>query len=111
MEMTVECVWTPEKPERLIGDKAYDSDKHDERLLKEKDIVLIAPNKVNRKSSIKKQDGRVLRRYKRRWKVERINAWLQNFRRIVVRWEYKAENYASFVLLGCLLIIIRNIDF
>ncbi len=32
-------------------------------------------------------DGRPLSRYRRRWKVERLMAWLQNFRRILVRWE------------------------
>ena len=39
------------------------------------------------------QDGRRLRRYKRRFKVERFFSWIDNFRRLVVRWEYYAENY------------------
>lgn len=34
------------------------------------------------------QDGRVLRRHRRRWKIERLFAWLHNFRRIVIRWDY-----------------------
>jgi hypothetical protein len=38
-------------------------------------IELIAPHRRNRKKP-KTQDGRPLRRYKRRWKIERLFAWL-----------------------------------
>ncbi len=55
----------------------------------------------------KTQDGRKLRRYKRRWKVERLFAWLGNFRRLVVRYERRAENYLGFVHLGCVVILLR----
>ncbi len=80
-----------EKPQRLIGDraygdKAYDSDPLD-ALLAAQGIALIAPHRRNRKREAT-QDGRVLRRYKRRWKVERLFAWLQQFRRLVVRYEW-----------------------
>ena len=69
-------------PERLIGDKAYDSDPLDEEL-KIRGVEMIAPHRSNRVKD-KTQDGQPLRRYKRRWKVERFFAWLQNFRRLVV---------------------------
>ena len=39
--------------------------------------------------------------------IERLFAWLQNFRRIVVRYEHYAENYLGFVKLSCLLILLR----
>jgi transposase len=52
-------------------------------------------------------DGRVLHRYKRRWVVERFNAWIQNYRRVAIRWEYKIENYTGFVQLACMLILLR----
>jgi IS4 transposase len=67
---------------------------------------LIAPHRSNR-SKPATQDGRALRRYRRRWKVERLNAWLQNFRRIATRFEYHAENYLGFVHLGCIKILLR----
>lgn len=111
VEETIDASWIENAPERLVGDKAYDSDTLDERLAEERGVALIAPNRSNIKAIRKAQDGRELRRYRRRWKIERINAWLQNFRRIVVRWEYKAANYAGFVLLACLAILTRNIDF
>ena len=60
----------------------------------------------NRKKA-KTQDSRKLRRYKRRWKIERLFAWLGNFRRLVVRYERCAENYLGFVKLGCLVILLR----
>src|SRR5215211_9055433 len=98
--------FTDDAPERLIGDKAYDSDPLDKEL-REQEVELIAPHKSNRKKPAT-QDGRKLRRYKRRWKVERLFAWLQNFRRIQVRHDRSLENYLAFVLLGCMIIFLRN---
>jgi transposase len=59
----------------LIGDRAYDSDPLD-RQLREQGIEMIAPHKSNRVAK-RTQDGRRLRRYERRWIVERVFAWLQ----------------------------------
>ena len=66
------------RPVRLIGDKAYDSDPLRKRL-KGRGIELIALHKENRKKP-PTQDGRKLRHYKRRWKVERTFAWLGQFK-------------------------------
>lgn len=106
VERTICERFTDERPRKIIGDKAYDSDPLDKQL-KKLDIDLIAPHKANRKRA-KTQDGRKLRRYTRRWKIERLFAWLQNFRRIIVRYEYHSDNYLGFVLLGCMLILLRN---
>src|ERR1700745_437409 len=54
------------------------------------------------------QDGRELRRYCRRWKIERLFAWLHNFRRLVIRWEYHEANFLGLLQLGCVLILMRN---
>ena len=102
---TLAEVFTREKPERLIGDLAYDSDPMDEEL-EQQGIEMIAPHRANRVKPAT-QDGRALRRYKRRWKVERLFAWLQNFRRIATRFDYLDENYLGFVHLGCILILLR----
>lgn len=107
VEATIDACHTKETPQRLIGDKAYDSDPLDARLKEERGIALIAPHKVNRVRP-STQDGRVLRRYRRRWKIERFNAWLQNFRRVTIRWEYKLAHYRGFVQLACLLILLRS---
>jgi transposase len=95
-----------EKPQRLIGDKAYDSDPLD-ALLAAQGIALIAPHRRNRKREAT-QDGRVLRRYKRRWKVERLFAWLQQFRRLVVRYEWHDDNFLGMVHLACIKILLKQ---
>jgi transposase len=95
-----------ELPARLIGDKGYDSDKLDRRLKQAYDIEMIAPNRSRRG---KTQDGRPLRRYRRRWRVERLFAWMQNFRRLVTRWEYHIENFLGFVHLACLQMLLRHL--
>jgi transposase len=93
-------------PQRLIGDRAYDADLLDTELA-QFGLELIAPHRRNRKKP-KTQDGRPLRRYRRRWKVERLFAWLGNFRRLVVRYERHARNFLGFVYLGCILILLRR---
>lgn len=97
---------TQELPSILVADKAYDSDPLDRELAK-KGIALIAPHRQGRVRKAT-QDGRALRRYRRRWKVERLNAWLQNYRRLVVRYEYKPENFLGFVQLACMRILLKN---
>jgi transposase len=96
-----------QKPERVIADKAYDSDPLRTRL-KRRGIELIAPHRRNRKKP-KTQDGRKLRRYRRRWKVERTFAWLGNYRRLVVRWERHLKMYLAFFHLACLLITLSRL--
>jgi hypothetical protein len=65
---------------------------------------MIAPHRGHRKKHAT-QDGRPLRRYRRRYKVERLFAWLQNFRRLVVQYEYHLENFLGFFHLNCILIL------
>ena len=103
---TLEARFVAARPERLIGDKAYDSDPLDAALAVQ-GVEMIAPHRRGRKKPVT-QDGRALRRYRRRWEVERLNAWLQNFRRILTRHEYHAENYLGFVHLGCIKILLRQ---
>lgn len=105
-ESTIKERFIQEYPEYLVGDKAYDSDPLDEKLSR-RGIELIAPHRENRKK-INTQDGRKLRRYRRRWKVERLNAWLQNYRRVATRYEYKSENFLGFVQLACICILFKN---
>ncbi len=106
VEETLDNAFVADALHRLIGDKAYDSNGLDERLLEERGIELIAPNLSSRKR--KSQDGRPLRRYRRRWKIERLFAWLHNYRRIVIRYDRHAENFLGFVHLACICILFRH---
>ena len=105
---TLDACFLENVPEKIIGDKAYDSDKLDKRLAEERGVEMIAPHRGNRRKP-KTQDGRALRRYRRRWKVERLFAWLQNFRRLVVRYEYHLKNFLSMIQLGCIVILLRRV--
>jgi transposase len=96
-----------QKPERVIADKGYDSDPLRARL-KRRGIELIVPHRRNRKKP-KTQDGRKLRRYRRRWKVERTLAWFGNYRRLLVRWERHLKMYLAFFHLACLLITLNRL--
>ena len=107
VDATLQACFAPAAPQRLIGDLAYDSDPLDARLA-QRGIELIAPHRANRRRPAT-QDGRPLRRYRRRWRVERLYAWLQNFRRLVTRYEYHAENFLGFVQLGCIVILLRHL--
>jgi hypothetical protein len=78
-----------EVPQRLIGDRAYDSDPLDERL-KAEGIELIAPHRTGRVKPAT-QDGRPLRR----------------FRRIQVRYEHIAENSVGLLHLACIILLLK----
>jgi transposase len=106
VEPTLERCFLAEAPERLIGDRAYDSDPLDVQIRERFGVQLVAPHHSPRCRK-PTQDGRVLRRYRRRWKIERLFAWLHNFRRVVIRWEYYPENFLGMVQLACAVILLR----
>src|SRR5690242_18100960 len=95
-----------QKPERVIADTAYDSNPLRQRLQK-RGIELIVPYRENNRHR-RYEDGRKLRRYKRRWIVERTNSWLGQFRRLLVRHEHLPSTYYAFFYLACLWITLRR---
>jgi transposase len=105
VQLSFEFYMIEAKPQHLIGDKAYDSDALDKELKKD-GVELIAPHRSNRK--MKTQDGRSLRRYARRWIVERFFAWIQWKRRLLVRWEYYAHNFLGFVQLASVMMLLKR---
>jgi hypothetical protein len=70
---TLDSCFLENVPEKGIGDKAYGSDILDKHLAKERNVEMITPHKINRRKQ-PTQDSRTLRRYKKRWKVERLFA-------------------------------------
>ena len=102
-ERTLDAAFVRYLPPRLIGDRAWDSAPLAERLRKERNIELIAPMRSTTKK--RKQDGRALRRYKRRWKVEALFARLKRYRRIATRWDFKVDNLFGFVQLACAVLL------
>lgn len=92
------------KPRHLIYDEAADSDPLRKRL-QARSIELVCRHRRNRVKP-PTQDGRKLRRFRRRWKVERSISWLQNFRRLVTRYEFYAHLFHGFVQLACLIVVL-----
>jgi len=76
------------------------------RRLRKRGIDLIVPYRAN--SVLRRyQDLRKLRRYRKRWKIERTISWLQNFRRVLVRHDRILSVYSGFVHLACLIVTMR----
>lgn len=93
------------RPEHLLYDRAADADWLRDALAS-REIELICPHRRGRKKP-PTQDGRALRRYWRRFKVERTISWLFNCRRLTVRYEYYDHLFEGFVHLGCLFMILK----
>ena len=91
----------------MVADRGYDSDPMRLRF-RRRGIDLIAPYRCN---SILRQyeDKRKLRRYRKRWKIERSIAWVQNFRRVYVRYDRILTVYLGFVYCACLLIALKHL--
>jgi transposase len=115
LEKTLRTIAVPRKdrgrprkrPERLIADKGYDSDPL-RRKLKARGIELICPYRSNNMQQ-KYYDGRKMRRYKRRYKVERTFSWFGNNRRLVVRWDRDITVYNAFFHIACMIVALRRL--
>jgi len=96
-------------PDRVprVADRGYDSDPLRDRL-RGRGIDLLSPHRKNR-TGPSRNDGRRMRRYARRYVVERTNAWLHNFRRIANRWEYYSFIYHGFVRLACIVLAVERL--
>ena len=95
------------KPARLIADRGYDSNAV-RRFLKRRRIQPIIPARSNNTQATD-QDGRCLRRYRRRWIGERTFAWLGHFRRLTVRYDRLLATYGGFFHLACVLLTLRRV--
>ncbi len=91
----------------LVADRGYDSDPLRDRLA-QRGIELLSPHRKNRKRP-PRNDGRKLRRYARRYVIERTNAWLHCFRRLAHRWERYSFMYHGFVRLACIVIAVGRL--
>ena len=91
----------------MIGAGGYDSDSLRERL-ERRGIELIAPPRRNRRQP-SQQDGRSLRRYRRRWIIERSFVWLGNYRRLVVRYDHSLTIYRAFFHIACFMIVLWRV--
>lgn len=82
----------------VVADRGYDSDAlRDE--VEDEGYTPVIPHRKNRVKP-SRNDGRRLRRFKRRWKIERTNAWLHCYRGVAVRWSYYPYLYDGLVYIS-----------
>lgn len=96
------------RPREVVADRAYDSRAFRE-WLREKGIKPTIPPIERRRERPKR--GRPVQvgpGYRERWKVERLFAWLGQYRRLVVRHERLLEVFRGFVLVAFILICLRQ---
>ena len=98
------------RPKRLVADKAYDS-RAFRQSLRRRGIKVTIPT-LERRQRRRPKRGRPIRvgpAYKSRWKVERAFAWMDNCRRLVVRYERLPHCYHAFCLVAFILCSVNRI--
>jgi transposase len=105
IETLVDLRVTRKRPEYLLYDKAADADWLRDAL-EQRGIALVTPHRDGRKKP-SRQDGRSLRRYRHRWKIERTISWLQYQRRLLVRHERHAHLFEGFFHLACVMLCLK----
>jgi transposase len=90
----------------VIADKGHDSDPLRDDLEAE-ELVPVIPHRKNRVKP-SRNDGRRLRRYRRRWRIERTNAWLHCYRALAVRWSHNLFMYVGLVYLAFIHIALQR---
>jgi putative transposase len=94
---------TAEHPQGMCLDKGYDYQEV-------RDILLEFGFTAHIRS--RKEEAQALKREAqkkaRRWVVERTHSWMNRFRRILIRWDKKPENYIAFLHFACALIAFRT---
>jgi transposase len=116
-QITMESVSVPQergrpknRPKELIADKAYDS-RAFRNWLRGRGIKICIPTFERRKRRSPKR-GRPIKlsaSYRQRWKIERCFAWMDNCRRLVVRYERRAELYRSFFIFLLILVAVTHL--
>jgi len=88
------------RPDKLIADRGYDHDSYRRQLWQQGIKPVIARRQTGHGSGL----GRC------RWVVERSFAWLHQFKRLLVRYDRRADIHESFLALGCCLICFRRLQ-
>ena len=93
---------TSELPQNLCLDKGYAGQPVD-REVRRRGYTPHVPRKKNETPKPAHRRGKA-----RRWKVERTHSWINRARRLLIRWEKKAENYLAFLHLQLTILTLRN---
>jgi putative transposase len=92
---------TKKRPQNLCLDKGYDFPEIERGVIERRYV----PHMRHRGEL----ENPVKRYRPKRWVVERSASWLNRFRKLLIRWEKKAENYLGLVQLACSIMVYRRI--
>jgi putative transposase len=93
---------SPEQPQGMCLDKGYDFQEVRD-ILTEFGFTAHIRSRGEEAQELAREAGKKARR----WVVERTHSWMNRFRRILIRWEKKPENYIAFLHFACALIAFR----
>ena len=93
---------TQEEPQGLCLDAGYDYDE-----VRELAEEFLYTTHLRTRGEAAKELARKVGYRARRWVMERTHSWLNRFRRLLIRWEKKGENYLGMLHLACALITFR----
>ena len=93
---------TLEEPQGMCLDKGYDYQAVRD-ILEEFGFTAHIRSRGEEAQEIRQEAGKRARR----WVVERTHSWMNRFRRILIRWDKKPENYIAFLHIACALIAFR----
>jgi putative transposase len=94
---------TKRKPQGMCMDKGYDYDEV-RAVVAEFGFTAHIRSRGEEAKAIRKEAG-----FKaRRWVCERTHSWFNRFRRLLIRWEKKPENYIAFLHMACGIIAFRG---
>ena len=65
---------------------------------------------ISRRGQDKSKQEKIPGYRSRRWVVERTHSWMNRFRRILIRWEKKSQNYEAFVHITCAYITLKRAE-
>jgi putative transposase len=92
---------TPYHPQHICLDKGYDFPEIETGVVDRGYVPHIRHRGEDRSDVVKCHQSK-------RWVVERSASWLNRYRKLLIRWEKKAENYLALVQLACCITVYRR---
>ncbi len=111
MKLALEVVdQATRKPKRVVADRGYDWKVLRQELRARKITPYIPKRQGWKKDKPRKPMSKTLTYwYKKRWVVERSFAWLQNYRKLTVRWEHSTITYAGLMHLALVMLVLGRV--
>jgi transposase len=98
-----------QRPLSLAADKSYDSAEFRCQLRRRRIQSSIPRREWPNPRRKPGRPPQVHESSKSRWKIERSHGWLDNWRRLVVRYDWYTHSYTAFLIIACLMVVLSRI--